>query len=230
MRVKAKRTVELLPHPEVLESYNYVVDGSAKMILNMFEMEQWGTPPRPFPIWIAHVAFVSPNIQRLTNFYSTTILQLDAPPEIRRINGIPNLDVVGNADNVDLYGTWVPATNILIEIWQYINPKTPDKPSPSSLNRLGYTHICFEVDDVVAEYQRLSHLDVPFVSDPVQTPNSVIVFGRDPDGNIFELLQYLTPTSSSFEAGICSYKYFSNSLTSKPTPNLIHNYLVTDLK
>jgi uncharacterized membrane protein len=34
------RTVEMLPHPEVLESYNYVVDGSAKMILNMFEIEQ----------------------------------------------------------------------------------------------------------------------------------------------------------------------------------------------
>src|SRR5580704_5383209 len=34
------RTVEILPHPEVLESYNYVVDGSAKMILTMFELEQ----------------------------------------------------------------------------------------------------------------------------------------------------------------------------------------------
>ena len=34
------RTVEILPHPEVLESYNYVVEGSAKMILNMFEIEQ----------------------------------------------------------------------------------------------------------------------------------------------------------------------------------------------
>lgn len=35
-----QRTVELLPHPEVLESYNYVVEGSAKMILQMFEHEQ----------------------------------------------------------------------------------------------------------------------------------------------------------------------------------------------
>ena len=34
------RTVELLPHPDVLESYNYVVEGSAKMILTMFEIEQ----------------------------------------------------------------------------------------------------------------------------------------------------------------------------------------------
>ena len=34
------RTVEILPHPEVLESYNYVVDGSAQMIMTMFEIEQ----------------------------------------------------------------------------------------------------------------------------------------------------------------------------------------------
>lgn len=34
------RTVEILPNPEILESYNFVVDGSAKMILTMFEMEQ----------------------------------------------------------------------------------------------------------------------------------------------------------------------------------------------
>jgi len=34
------RTVEILPHPEVLESYNYVVEGSAKTIITMFEIEQ----------------------------------------------------------------------------------------------------------------------------------------------------------------------------------------------
>lgn len=34
------RVVEFLPHPEVLESYNYIVDGSAKMILDMFQQEQ----------------------------------------------------------------------------------------------------------------------------------------------------------------------------------------------
>ena len=34
------RTVEILPHPDVLESYNYVVEGSAEMILAMFDYEQ----------------------------------------------------------------------------------------------------------------------------------------------------------------------------------------------
>ncbi len=39
-RDRQPRAVEFLPHPDVLESYNYVVDGSAKMILTMFEQEQ----------------------------------------------------------------------------------------------------------------------------------------------------------------------------------------------
>ena len=182
---RGDRPVRLNPQRGITYAYARDVAG------NMFEMEQWVTPPRPFPIWIAHVAFVSPNIERLTAFYSQVIVGMDTLPEIRRISGIPNLDVVGNIDNGDLYGTWIPTPNILIEIWQYVNPKTPDKPVNGSLETLGYTHICFEVDDVSAEYNRLSKLDVPFISEPHQTPTSVIVFGRDPDGNLFELMQFL---------------------------------------
>lgn len=39
-REKPARTVEMLPNPEVLEAYNYIVEGSAKKILDMFEREQ----------------------------------------------------------------------------------------------------------------------------------------------------------------------------------------------
>lgn len=35
-----RKTIEILPSPEVLESYNYVVEGSAARILEMFEREQ----------------------------------------------------------------------------------------------------------------------------------------------------------------------------------------------
>lgn len=35
-----RRTVDILPSPEILENYNYVVEGSAEMILNMFQSEQ----------------------------------------------------------------------------------------------------------------------------------------------------------------------------------------------
>jgi uncharacterized membrane protein len=35
-----RRSAEFLPSPEVLEGYNYVVDGAAARILAMFEAEQ----------------------------------------------------------------------------------------------------------------------------------------------------------------------------------------------
>ena len=38
--IPPKKTVDILPNPETLEAYNYVVEGSAKQILDMFEREQ----------------------------------------------------------------------------------------------------------------------------------------------------------------------------------------------
>ena len=37
---KSRKSGDVLPNPETLEAYNYIVDGSAKMILSMFEKEQ----------------------------------------------------------------------------------------------------------------------------------------------------------------------------------------------
>lgn len=39
-RDNPRRNSEMLPNPEVLEAYDYIVEGSAKMILGMFEREQ----------------------------------------------------------------------------------------------------------------------------------------------------------------------------------------------
>ena len=182
---RGDKPVRLNPQRSITYSYARDVAG------NMFEMEQWGEPPRPFPIWIAHVAFVSPNIKRLNDFYSQIVMGLEESPEIKRVKGIPNLDIIGDIDNGDIYGTWISTPNIMIEIWQYINPKTPDEPVNGSLEKLGYTHICFEVDDISAEFTRLSDLGVNFFSEPQQIPGALTVFAHDPDGNIFELLQYI---------------------------------------
>ena len=35
-----RKTVEVLPDPEILEAYNYIVDGSAQEIIQMFRDEQ----------------------------------------------------------------------------------------------------------------------------------------------------------------------------------------------
>lgn len=158
---------------------------------NLFEMEQWEEPRRPYSTWIAHVALVSPNIERLSRFYAELLLGMDSTPEIRRIHGIPNLDVVANLDDVDLWGTWLPTANILLELWQYVNPPTPQPIAPRPIEQLGYNKICFEVDDIQAEFERLTGLGVPFLSEPFRFGQQLMVYGRDPDGNLFELIQFL---------------------------------------
>ncbi len=158
---------------------------------NMFEMEQWDTPPKPFPVWIAHVAFVTPDIDQLVHFYSKVVLQLDEVAEIRRVQGIPNVDVVANLDDCDLRFLQIPAGNILLEFWQFLNPPSAISDGPKSAETLGYTHVCFEVYDVMTEYQRLVGHGVEFHSEPVKTATNIVVYGRDPDGNIFELIQFL---------------------------------------
>lgn len=39
-RNKPRRTVDVLPDPEVLEAYDYVVEGSARELIEMFKAEQ----------------------------------------------------------------------------------------------------------------------------------------------------------------------------------------------
>lgn len=160
---------------------------------NIFEMEEWDTvpptAPQETPVWLAHVALVSPDIQRLANFYSTILMNMDAVPDIPRFRENPRLDEVADLVNVDLYGTWIATPNVLIEIWQYVNPPTPTTTGLRSLTEPGYSHIAFEVDDLNGEIERLREHGVSFTSEPIHWDQQSAVFGHDPDGNLFQLMQ-----------------------------------------
>ena len=76
-----------------------------------------------------------------------------------------------------------------IELFQFSSPK----PKPSDPNRPvcdhGYTHICVGVTNVDAEYERLKAGGMKFHCPPKRMGgNSKVTYGRDPDGNVIELL------------------------------------------
>ena len=53
----------------------------------------------------------------------------------------------------------------------------------------GLSHIAFEVDDAAAEFARLSEV-MEFHAPPLTMPaGGVFAYGRDPDGNVVEILQ-----------------------------------------
>lgn len=78
-----------------------------------------------------------------------------------------------------------------IELVHYIDPPAGD--GHLDRHQLGCTHVCFTVDDIDAVYHRLKNDGVRFVTEPKYTElddqRTGVVYGQDPEGNWFELLE-----------------------------------------
>jgi catechol 2,3-dioxygenase-like lactoylglutathione lyase family enzyme len=71
-------------------------------------------------------------------------------------------------------------------------------PKPQDLDRPvidhGFTHICVAVDDAGAECTRLEALGVRLHCPVIQSDLPAVgTYGRDPDGNVFEILEVRDP-------------------------------------
>lgn len=164
----------------------------------MFETEHLDTPHFEGPIWISHVALVSHDLDRLVDFYETL---LGAKPN-RRTNKAagPTFDEVANYDDVHIRAAWFDTSNMVLELWQFVNPVTPEPGPPLPFERIGYHKFAFEVSDIQSDYKRLVESGVQFLSEPVQTEESTEVFGRDPDGNLFSLIEPAPGSTNSIAA------------------------------
>jgi catechol 2,3-dioxygenase-like lactoylglutathione lyase family enzyme len=140
------------------------------------------------PPWFAHVALVTPDIRRLSAFYT---LVTGAPVHSSGHFGPEaKYDVVAGLENIVFDGAWVKAGPLTLEFWQYRQPETELRPSVDA-SQHGWSHFALEVDDLDAEYQRLLADGVHFHGAPKSNGAVRFVYARDPDGNIFELLQVL---------------------------------------
>jgi catechol 2,3-dioxygenase-like lactoylglutathione lyase family enzyme len=130
----------------------------------MYETEHLDHAPFEGPIWLSHAALVSPDLDRLVEFYS---LLLDAKPNRRtdRASG-PRFDEVAGYDNVMIRAAWFDIGNMILEMWQFVNPVTPEPQRPSAIEDVGYNKVAFEVSDLQTEYERLTTLGVAFLSSP----------------------------------------------------------------
>lgn len=153
----------------------------------MFEVEQLDAPPFDGPIWIAHVALVSPDIDRLVDFYE----RLLGVAPYRRVNKVtgPRADEVTGLDDVRIRAAWFNVGNMVLELWQYVNPVTARPGEPAPFEAIGYNKFVFEVADLASEYERLTAAGVEFIGTPTGTNGGREVFARDPDGNLFGLQQ-----------------------------------------
>jgi catechol 2,3-dioxygenase-like lactoylglutathione lyase family enzyme len=61
----------------------------------------------------------------------------------------------------------------------------------------GYSHVAFTVENIDYEYGRLKKMGIKFNCTPLVSPDkkAKVVFCRDPEGNLIELVEELKPQS-----------------------------------
>jgi glyoxylase I family protein len=79
-----------------------------------------------------------------------------------------------------------------LELFEFRHPV----PKPADLSRpvcdQGITHFCVAVNDIDREYERLKAAGATFHCAPQKlAAEATVTYGRDPDGNVFELLEDL---------------------------------------
>lgn len=137
---------------------------------------------------INHVGISTPDIERLGRFY-TELLGFE---EVFRLNwevGDKVLDSITGLKDSSARIMMLRAGNACVELFEYATPPPrPGDPERPVCDH-GVTHICLEVSDIEAEYERLCAAGMRFHCAPQPVGDLQATYGRDPDGNVVELLQ-----------------------------------------
>ena len=135
---------------------------------------------------IHHTGISTPNLERAIEFYSG-LLGFKVIHRFEWEAGAKHFDDITGLKNSAARAVFLLQDNAFIEIFEYLAPT----PAPAQPDRpvcdYGVTHVALIVDDVQAEYDRLKALGVPFHAPPREDFRAV--YGRDPDGNVFELME-----------------------------------------
>jgi len=84
--------------------------------------------------------------------------------------------------------------NAMLEIFEFSAPSPQPADSRRPVCDHGLTHICFEVQDIHAEYERLVEAGMVFHCPPQKIGSTEwATYGRDPDGNVIEFIQIGDP-------------------------------------
>jgi catechol 2,3-dioxygenase-like lactoylglutathione lyase family enzyme len=139
---------------------------------------------------VHHVGFSTPDIERLIAFYRDVV---GFEVALRIEHGTPSdqLDRMVEMDGVTSRMALLRAGNVFLELIQFNSPPGRPRPDDWKIADHGIGHIGLLVDDIDAEYARLSAAGMHFHAPPVHNEGrpTAACWGRDPDGNRVEIIE-----------------------------------------
>jgi len=137
---------------------------------------------------IHHTAISTPDLERSVRFYRD-VLGFQEIFTSGWNQGAETADKITGLRDSSARLVMLKAGNACIEIFQYANPQArPGDPNRPACDH-GITHLCLDVGDIESEYERLNKAGMVFHCPPQDMGGVSATYGRDPDGNIVELLE-----------------------------------------
>jgi catechol 2,3-dioxygenase-like lactoylglutathione lyase family enzyme len=137
---------------------------------------------------IHHTAISTADLERSVRFYRD-LLGFEEIFTSGWERGADRADKITGLTDSSARLVMLKAGNAYIEIFQYSSPQAragdPNRPACDH----GITHLCLDVRDIQAEYERLKTAGMAFHCPPQEMGGVSATYGRDPDGNIVELLE-----------------------------------------
>ena len=138
-----------------------------------------------------HVSVTVSDMDRSLGFYCNLLGLKEV--ERHRLEGETISKMAGKPDVImEVVRLEAPETpGVMLDLQQYVTPES--KVSDAQLGDVAHSHFCFGVPDVWAAYRDLKAKGVEFVSEPVSFDLEwgivYVVFFKDPDGFVLELMQ-----------------------------------------
>lgn len=139
--------------------------------------------------WISHVALATPDLARLSGFY--TALTGRSFVGGWQVKPSPANDLITGYTGADMKVGWVACGNLMLEFWQYLHPVTEARPAPKEPGSPGYAAITFEVEGLATGLDVLAAAGVTDLGAmTVDAAGIARVTGRDPDGNRIDFVDF----------------------------------------
>jgi len=143
---------------------------------------------------VHHVAISTPNLERIVAFYRD-VIGAEVVYEGGWQRGSDVIDGIVGLKNSEAKQAMLKLGNAYLEFFEYVSPAGDPKNPKYGVNDHGYTHFALDVQDIDAEYERLSLGGMTFNCPPPNFPGGAIraTYGRDPDGNVIEIQEIRDP-------------------------------------
>jgi catechol 2,3-dioxygenase-like lactoylglutathione lyase family enzyme len=136
-----------------------------------------------------HAALSTPDLDRCVEFY-TGVIGCEVAWTFGWPKGSDAADQVTGLRDSAARAAMLRLGSSFIEIFEFSSPRGRPVAGERPVCDHGITHICLEVTDLQAEYARLAAVGVRFHCPPQAQDTGWVVYGRDCDGNVLELLEF----------------------------------------